>query len=222
MNEFIFLFHVVCVVGMLLIAAWMGKETLIAYICIQGILSNLFLSKQITLIGFNTVSSDVFAVAGLLGMNLLQEFYGKKATQKAITTSAFILCVYVVMSCFQLWYSPNSFDQAHSAFVLILGIMPRVTIASLSVYIIVQLFDTRLYQLLKLWSNGSYLMARNICSLVCSQLIDTILFSFLGLYGTVHSVTEIIVVSFVIKIITIFCMTPFTSLATMLLKDRHD
>ncbi len=131
MNELIFFFHIFCVVLSLIIATKLGKEALVTTICLQSILANFFLCKQITLFSFNTISTDIFAVGGLFGMNLLQEFYGKTIVRKTILINAFLLCFYLAMSAFQLWYTPNHFDQAHNAFMLILSIMPRITLASL-------------------------------------------------------------------------------------------
>lgn len=222
MNEVIFFIHLTVIVGTLLYATRLGKEALIAFITLQSLLSNLFLAKQITLFGFETIGTDVFAISGLLGMNLLQEFYGNQITRKTILINSFLLCTYLAMSFFQLWYIPSAFDQHHKAYAIILKGMPRIIIASFLVYVIVQFFDAYFYQACKRLFNSKFLVLRNIISLTCSQTIDTILFSFLGLYGTVESIRDIIIIALIIKCIVICIMTPFTTLARRICRNVHE
>ena len=49
---------------------------------------------------------------------------------------------------------------------------------------------------------------RAAISLVLSQFLDTVLFSFAGLYGIVASVMDIILISLLVKLIVISCFTP--------------
>ncbi|MCK4518100.1 VUT family protein, partial [Candidatus Babeliales bacterium] len=68
-----------------------------------------------------------------------------------------------------------------------------------------------LYERLQRLSNHEshkFLFARNLSVTVVEQALDTVLFGFLGLYGVVHSVTDVFVVSFSIKMLTILCMSP--------------
>ena len=220
MNELIFILHVILITGSSLIALLIGPHALIASVCLQVVLANLFVIKQMSLFGMNVTCSDAFIVGGIFGLNLIQEFFGKQLARKTIGISFFIVMFYLVMSQLHLWYTPNNFDTMHQSFENILGLMPRITIASITVYLFVQLIDTQLYGFLKKLTSGRYAMLRSITSLTCSQLIDTILFSFLGLYGIVGSVWNIIIVSFTIKIIVILLTTPFTQCAHLLMRNK--
>ena len=139
MNEILFFLHIITVIAFVLGSLAIGRNALIACICLQAVLANLFVVQQITLFGLNVTSSDVFAVGGVLGLNLLQEYYGKQIVKKTIWISFFIMLFYLAMSQFQILYTPNSFDQTHLMFVGILRFMPRIIIASLIVYLIVQI-----------------------------------------------------------------------------------
>ena len=213
MNELIFFIHTILVACASLIALKLGKESLVSFICMLSILSNLFVTKQMMLFGFDVTCSDVFAVGGIFGLNLIQEFFGKTNAKKTIVINFFTTTIYLVMSQIHLWYHPNVFDTMHAHFFSILQVMPRITIASMVVYLVVQLFDAYLYSLLKTISAGKYLVARNIFSLSCSQFIDTVLFSFLALYGIVGSVWHVIVVSYFVKLLVIVGTAPFIALA---------
>ncbi len=221
MNEVIFLAHTFLMSLFTLTALKLGKEALISFICVQSILANLFVTKQMTLFGFDVTCSDVYMVGALFGLNLLQEFFGKKYVYTTIAISFFIVIFYLFMTQLHLAYLPNNFDTTQQHFVALLNLMPRIIIASIFTYNIVQLLDAQLYSTLKLLMNGRYPLLRNLVSLSCSQTLDTVMFSFLGLYGIVGSITNIILVSLAIKIITIALTSPFTSLAHRLMRNQN-
>jgi uncharacterized integral membrane protein (TIGR00697 family) len=186
----------------------MGKESLITIICIQSIFSNLLLSKQMNLFGFNTICTDIFAVGGIFGLNLLQEYYGRNLVRKTITINLMMLIFYQCIVFFQVWYHPNTFDTAHHLFASLFQSTLRITTASMLVYAIVQLWDAWFFQTLKNYFNNRFLTGRIVASLLISQILDTTLFTFAALYGSVGSIWDIIVVSLSIKVITIACSTP--------------
>lgn len=213
MNEFLFFTHVFLVAGGTLASLRLGKSALTALIVLQAVLANLFVVKQMSLFGFTVTCSDVFAVGGILGLNLLQEYFGKEAALKAVKISFLNMIFFIVMAQMHLWYAPSSGDVTHEAFSLILSATPRIVIASVSVYFLVQKLDIILFVWLKTLFQGAQLPWRIGVSLILTQCIDTILFSFLGLYGIVSSVFDVIVMSFSIKCLIIFCSTPFIALS---------
>ena len=72
----------------------------------------------------------------------------------------------------------------------------------MSVYYLVQKLDVALFGWMKQrWEKG--LGWRLGASLLVTQLIDTVLFTFLGLYGLVASLFDVIVVSFAVKALVI-------------------
>lgn len=212
-NELIFIIHVIAIAVFSLTALRLGPYALVASIAIQGMLSNLFVTKQIMLFGMDVTCSDAFTVGSVLGLNLLQEYYGKEITKKAIIISFFSVLFYLFLSQIHLLYIPNQFDTTQPHFFEILHLMPRITIASVFVYLISQIFDATFFNVLKIALNNKYPIARSAVCMTCSQLLDTTLFSFLALYGIVGSVLNVIVVSFAIKMVVITLFTPFIKLA---------
>jgi uncharacterized integral membrane protein (TIGR00697 family) len=220
-NELIFILHIISVAGITLGALALGPTALTSIICLFGILANLFVTKQITLFGLHVVSTDVFMVGCILGLNLLQEHYGKKAANKAIITSMIMMLTYLAMALIHLLYTPNTFDTSHPHFQTLLTPMPRIIIASLIVYFSVQLTDSQLYQALQKMFQGKKLVLRNMISMVTTQFLDTVMFTFLGLYGTVHSVVHVILVSYAIKLLIIACNAPFISLSKLIIPSDN-
>jgi queuosine precursor transporter len=212
MNEFLFLLHLLAVIAFALGTLRLGKEALSAWVILQVILANLFVIKQVNLFGFTATCSDVFAIGSILGLNLLQEYFGKKSAQKTTWISFYFMLFFALMSQIHLLYIPSSFDSTQAAFSTILSSSPRLFIASLLTFFLVQQVDIRLFSFLKKRMESSLLL-RNLLSLFVSQLLDTVLFSLLGLYGLVDSLADIILISFLLKVLILVLLTPITLLS---------
>lgn len=198
MNELLFASHILVVIAFILVALRAGKTSLIALIALQGVLANVFVLKQTSLFGFAVTCSDVFAIGALLSLNLLQEYFGKESAQQAIRASLLSLIFFAVMSQIHLLYVPTQHDFTQEAFTTLFSSTFRIVVASIATFYLVQQFDVRFFG----WLRGK-LAIRVAISLLCSQLLDTVLFSFLGLYGWVESIFDIILLSFFIKCIVI-------------------
>lgn len=209
MNEILFFFQIILVIGFVLGALKLGKEALTSWVVIQAIVANLFVVKQITLFGFQVTASDVFAIGSLLALNLLQEFFSRESANKATLVCFYIMLFFASISQIHLLFEPNNHDFSHSSFVTILSLSPRLLFASMTVFFLVQQVDIHLFGFLKNNFPKWGFAFRLSLSLILSQLLDTILFSFIGLYGIVDSLFDIILVSFLIKLIVIFFSAPF-------------
>lgn len=207
MNETLFFIQTLCIVGFALGALRLGKAALTAWVTIQALIANLFVLKQITLFGFHVTASDAFVIGSLLGLNFLQEYFEKEDAQKATWICFFSLLFFVLASQLHLLYQPSPYDTAQAAFVKLLSPTPRLILASLSVFFVVQRIDIWVFGFLKQKLPQVSFAWRSALSLIFSQFLDTLLFSFAGLYGLVVSVADIILVSFTIKLIVIFCCT---------------
>ncbi len=220
-NEIFFIFHSALIAISALVALALGKSALVAFICVQCILANLFVIKQISLFGLTATCSDAYTVGATLGLNLLQEYFGKEITKKTIWINFFLLIFYAIACQLHLLYVPAAADTAQTHFLPLLELMPRIVVASFSVYLLVQMLDYYLYGILKKMFHDKHLVLRNYFSIAVCQLIDTVLFSFLGLYGIVENVWHIIIVSYCIKIISIFIATPFVSFSRTIYARTH-
>ena len=220
-NELIFIAHALIVAATALGALRLGSHALVAFISVQCMLANVFVVKQMNLYSFTVTTADAFTIGAVLGLNLLQEYYGKKEAHKAIWISFALLVFYGIMTQIHLWYHPSPYDTAHPAYEAILGCMPRIIIASFTVYLLVQQFDAWFYGYLKKVCGNNYLLIRNYISLSCSQLLDTILFSLLGLYGIAHNIWHIIAVSYAIKLCAIAIASPLLALSKRVYQPEH-
>lgn len=218
-NELILVLNASVIALGCLIALRLGKEALIAFISLLCVLSNFFVIKQITVFGLHATAADAFTVGVFLGMHLLQEYFGKEIAKKAIWICFFCLLAYTVTSQIHLLYTASAFDISSQHFHALLRFTPRLTTASLLVYLFVLNLDRYLYgRLLKKFGH-KHLLLRNYALLAFSQLIDTTLFAVLALYGIVHNLAHAIFVSYVVKLVTILISTPFVTLSSKFHKN---
>ena len=220
LNEFYFFSYIFVIIASLLFALKASKETLIALIALFWVLANLFVTKHIILFGLGATTSDALAVGATLGLNLVQEYYGKEAARHTIWTSFFCVSVYTVAALLQCAYLPSSNDTMHKHFCALLTPMPRLIAASLASYLVAQYLEYWLYGLGKKLFKTRYFVGRNVVSTSISQAVDTVLFSFLGLYGIVSDIGHIIIVSYSIKIITLSIAAPFLGLSLVITKKE--
>lgn len=212
MNELIFFFQIAVILFFLFAALRFGKAGLFCIGVILSITANLFVLKQMTLFSMNVTCSDAYAVGAIIGLNLIQEYFGKEEANRFVWINFFCMIFFALMSQIHLLYIPSNLDWSHSSFSSLLSVSPRILIASLISYLISQKMDVELFGRLRKKFKKNYLLPVMLASIFTTQLIDTCLFSFLGLYGIVSSLFEIIVLSMAVKIIIIVVMSTFTSL----------
>jgi uncharacterized integral membrane protein (TIGR00697 family) len=218
MNELLFIAHTLVIATFALGSLALGRSALVAFVCTQCILANLFVVKQITLFGLTATCADAFTVGATIGLNLLQEYFGKDIAKKTIWINFFLLIFYAIVSQIHLIYIPHSADVMHLHFMPLLNLMPRIVVASFSVYLVSQMADYYLYGLLKKTFHDNHIIARNYASIAFCQLLDTILFSILGLYGIIDNIGEVIIISYLIKLASIIIATPFVGFSRRIYK----
>ena len=208
MNASIFLYQLSFVLLFNYGAYRMGKHALITAVSVQAILANLFVLKQVPFFGFHITCSDAFAVGNIMSLNLIREHYGKDDAKTAIRTCFFFMAFFVVMSQIHLQFMPSYFDTTHAAYARLFSPSPRLLIASLVTFWIVQQFDLRAFGWVSNLLPRSPFPIRSSISSTASQLLDTLVFSVFGLMGIVSHLGHTIVVSFVVKVGVILILGP--------------
>lgn len=216
MNEAIFLLHLLAVTGATLFAFRRGKETLIAWVGLQAVLANFFVLKQISLFGYTITCSDSFAIGTIFGINLLREYAGAETANRALTTSFILMGLFIVMSQIHLLYTPSPLDFSQAAYHTLLAPSPRLLFASLFTFALVQKGEVLLFTAIKNRFPRVPFALRNMTSTTLSQMVDTALFSFLGLYGIVSCLTSVMIMSFVTKMLIISLTGPLLAFAKQL------
>lgn len=225
-NELIFVIQTLLGLAVVLAAFRMGKTWLYALIAVNYVLANIFVTKTITLFGFEATGGNVLYGAIFLTTDLLSEYHGKDAARKGVYIGLAATLFYLVMSQFMLGYtaSPNDWGPAEGM-KSIFGFAPSIVLASVLAYLISQLHDVWAFAMWKEKFKGKYLGLRNNLSTAVSQLLDSLTFAFLAfsvfprLFMDPESILpmsvvwQIVLTTYVLKLLVAGIDTPFIYLS---------
>ena len=206
-NEIVFVLQVAAVVASVRGAKRLGKEAVMTLATLLAVFANVFVLKQIDLLGWTVTCSDAYVIGHLMCLNLLQQLHGKESAQKTITLSFSAMLIFAILSQIHLLFSPSPFDKANGHYLALLDVAPRLLTASLATFYCMQRLDLFLFgKIRKVLPRFSW-KARSAVSLIISQGFDTLLFTLLGLYGVVENWVSIFWMSFAVKCTAIGLMT---------------
>lgn len=207
MNECIFLFHTIAITCFLLTSLYLGRVALSAFVAISWLFANFFVTKEILFFGFEVTASDVYTIGGMLALSCLQEYFGKDAATFALKLSFVLLLFAGLASLFHIGYIPSPHDSMHAHFAEVLKAAPRLIGASFVSFFVSQYFEIRLFSVLQKTAFPFWMRA--YVTSFCSQIIDTLLFSFIGLYGVVHAIWDVVLMSIGMKCLILSITAPF-------------
>lgn len=221
-NELIFLLQNVVIATCGIIATRFGKAGLTTYIVICWIVANFFVLKEVTLFGQDVITSDGFAIGLNSSLLLLTTYYGDQAARRTIGISAFSLIFFLITAQIHMLYIPNAHDIFNPHYGALLNYLPRIIATSLFVTVTsthVNLLLFRFFSYMLSFLPTSIVQA---CALMVSQVFDTTLFALLALYGTVSSISSIIIFSCCIKFVAIGLNVFIISFVTRYLSKPYD
>ena len=221
-NELVFFLQTIVGLMTVLLAYRMGKTWLFVLIAINYVLANIFVTKTITLFGFEATGGNVLYGAIFLTTDILSEYYGKAAARKGVYIGLGATLFYLLMSQFMLAYkaSPSDWGPAEGM-ESIFSFAPSIVLASVIAYLISQLHDVWAFHFWKDKMKGKQLWMRNNFSTVTSQLIDSLTFSILAfsvfprLFMDPESVLpmnvvwQIVFTTYILKLMVAVIDTPF-------------
>lgn len=137
-------------------------------------------------LGFTTVTAPaavlIYAVTYLL-TDIVNERFGRKETHRMV----FIAFACQVAMVFFIWLAtriePAPFWPGQEAWESIMGLVPRITAASLVAFLASENLDAMLFDLFKKLTKGRHLWMRNVFSSIPSLTVDTFIFITIAFYG---------------------------------------
>lgn len=221
LNEFLFVLHILLAFGVTMLCLRKGELALSIWGALLPLLANLFVAGQTVLFGWVVSTSDAYIIAGFMSLNLLQEFYGKESGRRAANYSLGLLIVFALFSRLHISYAPPEGDLFHTAYAQVFSPTLRITLASLVTLFLVQRLDLFLFRELKKIPFLSSLPVRSALSLSLSQAVDTSLFTFLALAGTLPNLVQVATGSFAMKLIAITLSSPLLTWCRTLSKEKQ-
>lgn len=216
MNNILLIVSIIGVFSvMLLIKKFLGKEGLIGWMGIASILANLVLVKSVNLLGISATLGNVLFASNFLATDMLTENYGYKSAKKGVKFGILSVIVFVIVTQVALLFVPNAEDVAQSSFELLFGFIPRISLASISMFALSNFVDIRLYEWIRKKSNGKKLWLRNnVCTILCNGG-ENFLFYLIAFAGVMEMpvILSIALSATIIEVLIALCDTPFLYLS---------
>ena len=205
----------------------MGKAYIYGIIAALAILMNVFVLKPFDIFGLTTYGGNILYGCIFFCTDLLSEHYGKKEALKAVRIGFLALFLYFMASQFYLHLDTNlslegSFE-IQSALTTIFSPAWGIVVASLFAFLFSNTIDVYVYDSIHKKTGSKFLWLRNNASTIFSQLVDTIIFTFIAAAFGIFDwsiVGEIIFFAYIFKILVAAFDTPFLYLSRLIQKHE--
>lgn len=164
----------------------------------------------------------LFPLSYIFG-DILTEVYGYKRARNVIWTG-FLMALLMSLVFIIVGKLPPASDWGNqSAYDAILGLTPRIVIASLIAYASGSFANSFILAKMKIWSKGKMLWARTIGSTVVGELIDSALFIVIAFWGIFPGslLIALIFSNYIFKTIVEVVLTPVTYKVISFLKKKE-
>lgn len=187
---------------------------LLALFCAVFLVSNITAQKGVQLGPLITDGAFfLFPISYVIG-DVIAEVYGFKAARRAVFTGFGIAVVAVLSFYIAIWLPAADFYDMDETFAAVLGLLPRIVVASLAGYVVGQLLNAWVLQKMKDRFGTGNLWARLIGSTVVGELADTLLFCSIaaGVIGidSVGAFVNYVIVGFLWKTLMEVVLLPVT------------
>ena len=209
--------------GVTLLARWLGSELLVGAYAGFLVLAIMIAGKLGAIPGLPNLalSASVFIYsATFIITDVLAEIWGYKEARKVVFVGAILYPILFFTMQFAVAWEPHPvWASNQAAFEQTMGTTIRITLASLASFIVSQFHDVWSFHYWKKRTKGKYLWLRNNLSTISSQLINTVVFYFIGFYG-IFPIVELVVFTYLVKIVIALVDTPFVYLAVWYLRKH--
>lgn len=189
------------------------------------LISNIAATKGIR---FGPLITDggafLFPLTYVIG-DVLSEVYGLRAARRAILTG-FAMTLLASATFYAVMVSPPTDDYPNqAAFEAVLGVVPRILLASVAGYLVGQLLNAAVLVKIKQYTREKHLWARLIGSTMVGELADTLVFCSIAA-GAIGIVTggdflNYVIVGYVYKTLLEVVLLPVTYPVIRAVKRRE-
>jgi hypothetical protein len=164
----------------------------------------------------------VFPISYIFG-DILTEVYGYSRSRKIIWTGFFCLALMSIVYWLVSLLPAAAGWENQAAYEAILGVVPRITIASIIAYWAGEFANSFVLAKMKVLTRGKHLWSRTIGSTFVGQGIDTALFTFLGFFGVIPNNFLLVAIlsGYFFKVFYEAVATPVTYVVVSYLKKKE-
>lgn len=214
--------------GVLLWYKLFGVKGMYCWTVFATIAANIEVMILVRAFGMQQTLGNILFASTFLVTDILSEVAGKKEANRAVNIGILTSVSFILLSQSWLLYLPDGDDVIFESIKAVFSNTPRIMLAGVLVYAVVQKFDVWMYH--KWWDltekrfgdKKRFLWLRNNGSTLLSQLLNAVLFTLGAFWGTYDGKTmlQIIGVSYLIFIVTSLADTPVVYLARYLKEKK--
>lgn len=187
------------------------------------IISNIAATKILKLGPFTFDGGTILFPLSYIFGDILTEVYGYKRARRVIWTGFF--CTFLMAAILMIVgkLTPAADWPFQDAYMAILGMTPRIVLASLIAYLAGEFSNSFSLAKIKIATKGKWLWLRTISSTVLGQGVDTLLFvviAFAGIFPT-SLLVVMIVSNYIFKVGVEVAITPLTYKVVGFLKRKE-
>jgi len=187
------------------------------------LISNVASTKIVDLKWFTFDGGTLLFPLSYIFGDILTEVYGYKQSRRVIWLGFFmaLLMSLIFIIVGKLPSAPGWNNQ--NAYDLILGLTPRIVLASLAAYSAGEFSNSYILAKMKIWTKGKMLWTRTIGSTLVGELVDSILFILIAFWGILPSslIITLIISNYLFKTGIEIIFTPVTYKVVNFLKSRE-
>jgi uncharacterized integral membrane protein (TIGR00697 family) len=164
----------------------------------------------------------IFPITYIFG-DILTEVYGYSRTKKVIW-AGFVALIFMSLIYWIVGLLPSAPGWSNQkAYAVILGIVPRIVLASIIGYLVGSFSNSFVMAKMKILTKGKYLWTRTIGSTIVGEAVDTTLFVLIAFFGVVSTKILILTIisGYAFKIFYETIATPLTYKIVRFLKKSE-
>lgn len=188
------------------------------------LISNVASTKIVDLKWFTFDGGTLLFPLSYIFGDILTEVYGYKKAKNVIWLGFFmaLLMSLVFIIVGKLPPAPDWNNQ--NAYEMILGLTPRIVLASLLAYLAGSFSNSFILAKMKIWTKGKMLWVRTISSTLVGEFLDSILFIIIAFWGILPNslLVTLIISNYLFKTAVEIIFTPATYKIVRFLKKREN
>ena len=171
-NLMFFVTAIVTFTLLTIIASLFKKEGIYAWIGMAVVVANVLVCKSVDLFGLSATLGNVLFGTVFLATDMLVEMYDVRTAKRAVWIGVAIEVSMLTLLQLGLLFVPNELDTVADSMQTLFGLFPRVTLASITMFIVANQLDIFIFEKIREKTNGKYLFVRNNVATIVSQCIE--------------------------------------------------
>ncbi len=186
------------------------------------LIANIIAVKLVSIGGWVVPAGIIAYPLIFLFTDVIAELYGRRIASRVVWLGFGANILMVMLVFWGRLLPPAPFWEGQPAYETVLGMVPRIVLASMIAYLISQHHDVFTFHFWRQKTKARFLWLRNNASTMVSQALDTGVFITIAFWRIVPTGTlaNMLLSQYIIKLAITACDTPFCYMLVGLLKEK--